>query len=56
MKCMCAISCKNEILVLGNLELNYCMHSYLVFEMSQEMVKIHVILDMIDVCLPLLVC
>ena len=28
----------------------------LVFEMSQEMVKIHVALDMIDVCLPLLVC
>ena len=28
----------------------------MVFEMSQEMVKIYVILNMIDVCLPLLVC
>ena len=28
----------------------------LVFEMSQEIVKIHVILDMMDVCLPLIVC
>ena len=27
----------------------------LVFEMSQEMVKIHVILDMIGVCLPFLI-
>ena len=28
----------------------------LVFETSQEMVKIHTILDMFDVCLPFLVC
>ena len=27
-----------------------------VFQTSQEMVKIHVILDKTDVCLPLLVC
>ena len=39
-----------------DLELNYCIHSKLVFKMLQEMVKIHVILDMIDVCLPLLAC